>query len=196
MSDESPILSYINRFIPLTAAEADQFVSAFRKVRIKKRQFIVQPDFPVKHRYYITKGSLRAYVVSENGQEHTVSLAIEDWWITDYIGYILQQPATMFVVAFEDTEALELDYKKEQELKAANHKFETFFRIIAERGLVYHQKRLVSNLTETAEERYRRLMEKYPLLIQRIPQYALASFLGMSTEYLSKLRKKQSPRLS
>ena len=145
------ITSYIDKFVKLTEEEKELFSSCFKEVKIKKRQFIVQPNFIAKHRQYVLKGAFRAYVVADEGQEHTITFAIDDWWITDYNSYIFQQPATMFVVALEDSIILQLDYEKEQELKLQNHKFETFFRIMAERGLAAQQRRIISNLTQTAE---------------------------------------------
>jgi CRP-like cAMP-binding protein len=171
------IASYIDKFVKLTDEEKVIFCSCFNELKIKKRQFIVQPNFITKHRHYVLKGAFRAYVVADEGQEHTITFAIEDWWITDYNSYIFQQPATMFVVALEDSLILQIDFEKEQELKSKNHKFETFFRIIAERGLASQQRRIISNLTQTAEERYEYFSNKYPQIVQRVPQYALASYL-------------------
>lgn len=188
---ESPIISYFNKFVTLNLDEASEIEASFERVLVKKRQLIVQPSFTVSHRYYVASGAFRSYVVGESGQEHTISLAVDDWWITDYNSYIFQRPATLYVVAFEDSTVLRLSYKKEEELKNRNHKYETFFRIIAERGLAYHQRRLISNLTETAEERYRNFVDNYGIIVQRVPQYAVASFLGMTTEYFSRLRKRQ-----
>ena len=102
------------------------------------------------------------------------------------------QPATMFVIALEDSIILQLDYDKEQDLKKSNHKFETFFRSIAERGLAFQQRRIVSNLTQTAEKRYENFISQYPQIVKRVPQYALASYLGMTTEFLSRIRNKKS----
>ncbi|WP_207533371.1 Crp/Fnr family transcriptional regulator [Desertivirga arenae] len=191
MAEGSAIIDYIRRFVDINEEEASVFNTAFKKIFIKKRQFIVQPDFPVPNRYYVLQGAFRAYVVTEEGHDHTVSFAIDDWWITDYNAYLYQQKATMFVVALEDSMVLALDFTKEQELKIQNPKFETFFCRIAERGLAYQQRRVISNLTMTAEERYQDFLNRYPLFVQRVPQYALASFLGMSTEYLSRLRNKR-----
>ena len=190
------ITDYINKYVTLTEKEAEQFSDAFKEVKIKKRQFIVQPNFTAKHRHYVLKGALMAYVVSDDGQNHTVTFAIDDWWITDYNSYIFQQPATMFVIALEDTIILQIDYEKEQSLKKSNHKFETFFRIIAERGLASQQRRIISNLTLTAEERYENFINKYPQIVQRVPQYALASYLGMTTEFLSRIRNKKVAKKS
>jgi CRP-like cAMP-binding protein len=102
----------------------------------------------------------------------------------------------MFVVAIEDSTILQIDYEKEQELKQLNHKFESFFRIVAERGLASQQRRIISNLTQTAEERFENFASKYPQIVQRIPQYALASYLGMTTEFLSRIRNKRVAKKS
>jgi CRP-like cAMP-binding protein len=179
---------FFNRFIELSEADRIKIQDSFKEVKVKKRQFIVQPNFVATHRNYVVHGAFRSYVVADEGQEHTIAFAIDDWWITDYNSYIFQKPATMFVVALEDSIIMQIDFEKEKELKASDKKFETFFRIIAERGLAFYQRRLISNLTQTAEERYNEFELKYPLISQRVPQYALASFLGMTTEYLSKLR--------
>ncbi|MFM9839469.1 MAG: Crp/Fnr family transcriptional regulator [Cyclobacteriaceae bacterium] len=188
MSKYHPLEAYFSRFIELSEEDRIKIRDSFKEVKVKKRQFIVQPNFVATHRNYVIQGAFRSYVVADEGQEHTIAFAIDDWWITDYNSYIFQKPATMFVVALEDSTIMQIDFEKEKELKALNHKFETFFRIIAERGLAFYQRRLISNLTQTAEERYDEFELKYPLIAQRVPQYALASFLGMTTEYLSKLR--------
>lgn len=190
------IVEYIEQFVKLTGEEKKQIGSCFKEVKVKKRQFLVQPNFTTKHRNYVSKGAFRAYVVAEEGQDHTINFAIDDWWITDYNSYIFQQPATMFVVALEDSIILQIDYETEQELKKQNHKFETFFRIIAERGLAFQQRRIISHLIHTAEERYENYVSKYPQIVQRVPQYALASFLGMTTEFLSRIRNKRAIKKS
>lgn len=188
MEEYQPLINHIQKRVVLSEEEIHQFISEFKITKVKKRQFIIQPDFVAKYRTYIVKGALRAYVVSGLGQEHTISFAIEDWWISDYNSYIYQQPATMFVVALEDAVLLQLDFEAETRLKNANSKFETFFRITAERTAASFQRRIIMNLTSTAEERYEGFIKKYPSIVQRVPQYALASYLGMTTEFLSKIR--------
>lgn len=190
------IVEYIEQFVKLTDEEKQLIGASFKKVNIKKRQFIVQPNFTARHRNYVCQGAFRAYVVADEGQDHTINFAIDDWWITDYNSYIFQQPATMFVVALEDSTILQIDYETEQELKRKNHHFETFFRIIAERGLAFQQRRIISNLLLSAEERYENFSTKYPQIVQRVPQYALASYLGMTTEFLSRIRNKRVSKKS
>ena len=188
MEEYQSLIHHIQNRISLSEEEMHQFVSEFKITKIKKRQFIIQPDFVAKYRSYVVKGALRGYVVNDQGQEHTISFAIEDWWISDYNSYIYQQPATMFVVALEDAILLQIDFETETKLKNANPKFETFFRITAERTAAFFQRRIIMNLTSTAEERYDTFIENFPLIVKRVPQYVLASYLGMSTEFLSKIR--------
>lgn len=185
----------LNR-VKMLPEELDEFVAAFELKRIKKKQFIVQPGFTVKHRSYVAKGALRSYVIDHDGIEHTIQFAVEDWWISDINSYQYQKPATMFVVALEDSTVLQVSFEKEQWLKRRNHVYETFFRIGAERTAAFHQRRIISALTRSAEERYNDFLETYPSVAQRLPQYALASYLGMTTEFLSRIRNKKLAKKS
>jgi CRP-like cAMP-binding protein len=196
MEKTLPLIQYISKFIQLTDEEKVQFVSCFKEVKIKKKQFIVQPTFTNKHRSFVVNGAFRAYVVADDGQEHTLQFAIENWWVSDFNSYIYQHPATLFIVALEDSVLLQLDFEKEQELKKNNHKFETFFRIMAEKGLAFEHRRMAFNLTHSAEARYENFLLNFPHFIQRVPQYALASYLGMGTEFLSRLRNKKVQKKS
>lgn len=188
MTEYEFLIKHLQDRIELSDEEANQFVSNFKIKKIKKRQFIVQPDFVAQHRNYVVEGALRAYVVNDEGQEHTIAFAIEDWWISDYNSYIYQQPATMFVMALEDAVLLQIDFETESKLKMANPKFETFFRITAERTAAFFQRRIITNLTSSAEERYEKFINQFPLIANRVPQYVLASYLGMTTEFLSKIK--------
>jgi CRP-like cAMP-binding protein len=188
MTEYQSLIHHLQNRIQLSDEEVNHFVSEFKITKVKKRQFIVQPDFVAKYRNYVVKGALRAYVAFDDGQEHTIAFAIEDWWISDYNSYIYQKPATMFVVALEDTIILQIDFETETKLKNANPKFETFFRITAERTAAAFQRRIIMNLTSSAEERYINFVTEFPLVVKRVPQYTLASYLGMTTEFLSKIR--------
>lgn len=192
--NQQKIVSYIQQFVILSEEDQKAVIDRFKEVKIKKRQFIVQPDFVAKRRYFVIEGSLRGYVIGEEGQDHTIQLAIENWWISDYSSYMFQQPATMFVMALEDCTLLQISHDDESFLKASSHHLETFFRILAERTVAFMQRRLITNLTQSAEERYNNFLEKYALMAQRIPQYVIASYLGMTTEFLSKIRNKKVRR--
>lgn len=192
MDDYTKIKNYVARHIKLTEEEETYFVSLLRTTRVKKKQFIVQPEFTCKYRSYVLTGAMRAYLIDNKAQEHTVAFAIEDWWISDYNSYINQEPATLFVEALEDTILIQIDYNAEQLLMKTVPKFERFFRIITQRSFAFLQKRILSNLSKSAHERYEEFIEKYPSIANRVPQYALASYLGFSPEFLSKIRNKRT----
>ncbi|MGI4762489.1 MAG: Crp/Fnr family transcriptional regulator [Janthinobacterium lividum] len=164
-------------------------MAAFTLRKVKKRQFIVQPGAIANCRIYVVQGAFRAYVVDPAGAEHTIQFAIEDWWITDVNSYLFRTPAQLFIVALEDSTVFELEYATEQRLLIASRRFETLFRLQAERAAAYHQRRLISALTCTAEERYEEFRTTYPTVVQRLPQYVIASYLGMTKGFLSRIRK-------
>ncbi|MRX38965.1 cyclic nucleotide-binding domain-containing protein [Flavobacterium sp. LC2016-23] len=188
MKDLLPVIDYISRYVDLTDDEKNHLAGFLKITKVKKRQFIVQPGFVCQHKSYVVKGALRGYLVDNEGKEHTLSFAIEDWWISDYSSLIYQEPATLFVEALEDSILIQIAYEDEQRFLAEIPKLEKFERIITQRSLAFQQKRLLSNFTKTAEERYDEFMSKYAAIARRVPQYALASYLGFSTEYLSKIR--------
>ena len=190
------LIDYVKNFVSLTNDEAEQFVADFEEIKVKKRQFIVQPNFTNKHRAFVVKGAFRSYAVTNEGQEHTLQFAIENWWVSDFNSYLYQHPATLFIVALEDSTILQIEYNKEQALKKASHKFETFFRIMAEKGLAFEHRRILFNLTHDAEARYQNFLLNFPNFVHRVPQYALASYLGMTTEFLSRIRNRRTPRKS
>ncbi len=196
MNSQEKLLQYAEAFVRFTDVEKNHFISCFNEMTIRKKQFIVQPNFTARYRSFIVKGTFRAYVITNDGKECSIQFAVDNWWITDFNSYIYQNPATMFVVALEDSKVLNLDFEKEQELKKANHKFETLFRIMAEKGLAFEHRRIINNLTQTAEERYENFLLNFPLIAHRVPQYALASYLGMTTEFLSRIRNKRLPKKS
>lgn len=192
--DETKIILFLKQRVKVTDEEALQFASFFREKTLRKKQLIVQPGFVAQHRFYVTEGALRSFITNPLGDETTIALAAVDWWITDYNSYIYQQPATLFVEAVTKSTVLQLSFEDEAILKNMNPKFEMFFRIIAERGLAAQQRRLITNLTQSAEERYVTFAAAYPQFVNLIPQYIIASFLGMSTEFLSKIRNKKVSR--
>lgn len=191
MNEFAPVLQYIARYVDLTEEEINRLIPFLRITRVRKRQFIVQPGFVCKHKSYVVKGAFRGYLVDKEGKEHTLIFAIEDWWISDYSSLIYQEPATLFVEALEDSVLIQINHEDEQTFLREIPKLEKFERIITQRSLAFHQKRLLSNFTKTAEERYNEFMDRYAAIAKRVPQYALASYLGFSNEYLSKIRNRK-----
>lgn len=188
MDELNPVIAYISRFVELNEAETAHLLTFLTTKTVKKRQFIVQPGFVCRHKSYVLKGAFRTYLVDHDGKEHTLSFAIEDWWVSDYSSLIYQEPATLFVEALEDASLIQISFEDEQTFLREIPKLEKFERIITQHALAFQQKRLLSNFTMTAEQRYDEFMEKYPDIAGRVPQYALASYLGFSSEYLSKIR--------
>lgn len=183
-----PFIKNIKKKIELSPENLEHLVSKFKMVRVSKKQLVIQPGFVAQHRIYVLKGAFRSYVIDENGNEVTIQFAIDDWWISDYNSYIYQTPATQFVAALEDSIILKIEHEDELELKASSHQLETLFRMMAEKSAAFYARRIVSNLTQNAEERYTDFLEKYPKVVQRLPVYALASYLNMTREFLSKIR--------
>jgi len=188
MEDLAPFIENINQKVALHHDELDALLSGLKVKKVKKKQFIVQPGFTNEHRTYVLQGAFRGYVIDVDGNEHTTQFAIEDWWISDYNSYIYQIPATMFIVALEDSTILQIDSQTEKRLKASSYNFEKLFRMMAEKSAAFYARRIIAGLTQNAEQRYTEFLEKFPKVAQRLPQYVLASYLNMTTEYLSKIR--------
>lgn len=194
MNEFELIIKNVSRFIDLTEEEVAVFTSHLRIIKVKKKQFIVQPEFVCQYRTYVVKGALQAYLVGNDGQEHTIALAMDDWWISDATSYIYQEPATLFVEALEASTLIQISYTNEQALMEQVPKFERFFRIHAQRGGAGVQKRMLWSLSKTAEERYEELARMYPGFLQRFPQYVIASYLGMTTQFLSRIRNQKTKK--
>ncbi|AZQ43497.1 Crp/Fnr family transcriptional regulator [Nonlabens ponticola] len=190
MQDYQNILNNIKRYVDLDERDEREFTGLLRTTRVKKRQFIVQPNFVCHHQTYVKKGALRSYFISDAGMEHTIQFAVEDWFISDFNSYVNQEPASLFVEALEDCIVHQISYEDTEQLCASNHKFERFFRLVAQKSFAYSQRRVLSNLNNTAQERYLEFLKLYPNIVQRVPQYMLASYLGMTAEFLSKIRKR------
>lgn len=188
MEDLSPFLENIKRKISLSPENIALLTTAFQVVKIKRKQMIIQPGFVARYRIYVLKGAFHSYVIDDKGNQHTIQFAIDDWWLSDYNSYVHQTPATQFVEALENSIVLQIDHQAEQQLKDTNWELATLFRLMAEHSAAYLARRIVSNLTQSAEERYIDFVARYPKVVQRLPQYALASYLNMTREFLSKIR--------
>jgi CRP-like cAMP-binding protein len=133
-------------------------------------------------------GCARTFYPDEKGHEHVVMLAIENWWTADLGSFITQTPADYNVQCLESTDVLQFSHDDLDQLYRDVPKMERFFRLIVQNAYVAAQKRIVHNLSLPAKERYLRFREKYPSIEQRVPQYMIASYLGMTKEFLSKIR--------
>jgi len=187
--DLSPFIKHVNNKIRLSPDNMERLLAAFRVRKIKRKQFVVRPGAIARYRIYVLKGAFRSYVIDEKGNDHTIQFAIEDWWMSDYNSYIHQVPATQFVEALEHSVILQIDHEAEEKLKTSNYQLATLFRLMAERSAAYLARRVVSDLTRNAKERYQEFIAKYPEAAERLPQHAIASYLNMSREFLNKIRR-------
>ena len=189
MSDLA-IIKHIERFVSLSEEEKAAFSEIVEERRVKRKSFIVQPGFVCKHQTHIVSGALRSYFITPEGNEHTIAIAIDDWWISDFYSYTSQTPASLYVEVLEDSTIQQIGYENVERICNEYPRFERFFRLVAQKAFAFSQRRALSNIGKTAEERYLEYAKMYPQIIQRIPQYIIASYLGMSPEFLSKIRKK------
>jgi len=192
--DVDLLIQSLEKHVSLTEKERGLIVGAVRERKVKKNQFLVHEGVVQRCTNFLNKGSMRTYFIDGTGQEHIVQFAIEGWWISDLQSFIMQVPATFHVQAIEDCEILELPYENLQSLYDAVPKMDRYFRIITQRAFVSFQQRIVQNISMSAEERYLAFREKYPKIELRIPQRLIASYLGISAEFLSKIKSRLSKR--
>ncbi len=185
----SLILQNISRYITLSEAEERYFISLLKPKQLRKKQYIVQAGDHNRYECFVNKGCLRAYSVDDKGLEHIVQFAIEDWWIGDMYSFVSGAPAIYNVDALEDAELLLIDRDNMEMLYREVPKFERFFRIIIQNSFISMQQRIIENMSVPAQERYQHFCEKYPQLEQRLPQHQVASYLGITPESLSRIRR-------
>lgn len=190
------ILAHVGQFVSLEPAEADYFTSLLRYRLLRKRQYLVQAGDVCKFDSFVVKGCLRTYSVDERGAEHVVQFAVESWWTGDLYSFLSGSPAAYNTDALEDSELLQIDQASLDELYERVPKFERFFRILSQRAFVAAEQRVIATISQTAEERYRHFIERYPGLDQRVPQHLIASYLGFTPEFLSRIRKQMATRKS
>lgn len=178
------------RHIALDAADEPVIAALLTQRSFKKGELIDQEGAVNRYTNFITRGSIRVYYIDLNGQEHVIQLGIQGWWIGDYPSFISQQPGLLYTEALQPTEALAFSYENQQKLYEQVPKMERFFRLLTQRAYVAFQLRMLRNLSLDAEARYLAFQKAYPELDLLIPQKHVASYLGMSAEFLSKIKKR------
>ena len=184
------ILAHVARFVSLTADEKKFFCSLLTLKKVRKRQFVLQAGDVAQYDFFVTKGCLRAYYIDESGAERIVQFALEGWWIGDMASFTGGTPALFTIDALEDSEIFLIDRRGWDLLFERIPKFERFFRLLLQNAFVAFQRRILSHLAGSAEERYTELIRRYPGFAKRIPLRHIASYLGVTPEFLSRMRKK------
>lgn len=183
------ILKNISRYIQLTTEEKDYFVSLIKERKVRRKQYLLQEGDICHHENFVIKGCLRTYYIDQKGQEHIVQFAVEDWWIGDMYSFLTQKPSKYNIDALEDSIVLSIEKKSMDELYVKVPKFEKFYRHLLQNAFIALQERIASNISETGEERYRQFQLKYSKIEERVPQRMIASFLGLTPESLSRIRR-------
>ena len=182
------ILSNISKHISLDQAEISWFISIIKQQLVSKKDFILREGQTCKNISFVHSGILRAYYLDREGKESTIMFAMEDWWITDMFCFINQLPAMLNITAVENSCIFQLQKSDLDYLYFKVPKFERFFRIITQNAYIREQLRVIQNLTLPAEERYNNFLAKYPQIAKNVTQKQIASYLGITPEFLSTIR--------
>ncbi|RYZ56234.1 MAG: Crp/Fnr family transcriptional regulator [Chitinophagaceae bacterium] len=175
--------------IALTEEEFAYCKTLFQPRKLRRKQYLLQEGDVCRYQAFVEKGMLRSFTISEKGTEHILQFASEDWWIADLSSYLTDEPSRFNIEAMEACEVLLLDRPSWDTLLQRMPRFEHYFRVLIQNNLIATQKRLLQSLSETAEEKYNRFLHTYPACMQRVPQHMIASYIGVSRETLSRLRK-------
>lgn len=186
----SNLLAAINKVIPLTEEETSAFQSLLLPMKIRQGEMIEKPGEVTKYFIHVASGCLMTYYTDKDDTDHVIQFAQAGWWTGDTASLAKQIPSIYSTRALADTDLFLLPKSGMDDLLEKHLKFEKYFRILFQNSLVTHQNRLIQNLSATAEERYQAFVKKYPSLEQYVPQKYIASYLGITPEFLSKIRRK------
>jgi len=182
------IFANISKHILLTEVEKNYFHSKLHFRKLKKKEIYIQENQVCESAAFVLSGCLRSYTIDDNGFEHILQFAPPDWWITDMFSFNSQKPGTIYIDAIEVSEIILLSRADQLDIFEKIPGFERYFRILTENSLVSYRKRVIDGLSLTAIERYHDFCKRYPTLIERLPQKQIASYIGVTSEFLSKIR--------
>jgi CRP-like cAMP-binding protein len=189
-SSTEPLLEYFDKFFPLEEKEKELIRAKFHSRLFRKRQFVLQEGDVCTQFNFVVRGCLRTYKIDEKGNTHILQFATENYWINDLGSFHGVKPSALNIDALEDTVVLQITRDNLVSLYKEAPKFDRIFRVLVENAFVRLQERLMQNISSTAEERYQSFLELYPHLINRISQVQIAAFIGVTPEFLSRLRNK------
>jgi len=184
------LLKNISQYINLSEEDFKQFVKPFEYKKFKKKEVVLKEGDCCLFEGFVLNGCFKIYYLNEKGFEQTLYFAVEGWWITDIDSLINNVPSILNIEALEDSEVLMIAKKDKEYLYETMPQIEKLFRIMNQKSSVALQRRILSLTGKTADKRYLEFLEKYPGLEQKLTQQQVASYLGITHEFLSKIRKK------
>ncbi|WP_026967859.1 Crp/Fnr family transcriptional regulator [Algoriphagus terrigena] len=185
------LIYYIQRWVELNEAEESLILDAFEPIAVKKKKDLLVPGDVCRYVYFIASGAVRSYHVDEKGVEHIFQLSLENSWISDLESFFSQKPSNYYIESIEPSTLLRISYERLETLYAEVPKLERYFRILFQRAYLNALQRLNSTMWDTAEERYNDMIKENCSILQRVPQTYIASYLGITPESLSRIRKKK-----
>jgi len=184
------IKTYINRYISFSNKETDSFFKHIAIDSISKKEILLETNQVCKHHYFLIDGILRAHYINEKGTDKIIQFAIENWWITNLESYVRETPSNFTIDALEKSTILSISKVNLEKAFVENPKLERLFRIIAENTLVAIQRKNEFYMKLSSKERFLTLQRDIPDFLQRVPMYMIASYLDITPEYLSEIRKR------
>lgn len=188
------LFNFFKQILPLNKEEKDELRATVRQRTIRKRQFILQEEDVCKHYTFVVSGCFRMFSVDTKGVEHNIQFAAENDWISDIGSFFSDKPSKLFIEAIEPSVILQIEKRDLLKLYTVSLRFNRNFRVIIENKYVELQNRVLQNISSTAEERYTAFIEQYPHISNRLPSTQVASYLGVTPEFLSKVRKTLSAK--
>ncbi|KUG09340.1 Crp/Fnr family transcriptional regulator [Solirubrum puertoriconensis] len=182
------LLAHIARYVSLSEAEAELLPQYLKPLTLARKEHLLLQGQVCTANYFVVQGCLRTYFLTEKGAEQTVQFAIERWWLTDYASLDAHAPSEFFIQAVEPTQVLVLEQRVQEELFAQLPQLERYFRLVLQRATAAALFRVKVLFGQTGAARYQHFSTAFPEFVQRVPQYMLASYLGFTPEFLSKIR--------
>jgi len=184
-----PLIAFFDSYVRLDAEEKDELYQRVKERTLKRREFLLQEGQVCRYYGFVVSGCLRTYAVDNAGKEHNLQFAAENEWAVDISSFYSGKPGKLFIEAMEPSQLLLIEKTDVIEFYRRYAKFVRYFKVIFENKFVEMQNRVLQNISSTAEERYMAFLEQYPGLSNRIPSVHIASYLGVTPEFLSKVRK-------
>ncbi|MBA4851329.1 Crp/Fnr family transcriptional regulator [Emticicia sp. BO119] len=183
------LINHFQKYIPLNEAEIQLLEGRVKERKIKRKQMILQEGFVCKHYSFVVSGCFKMYGIDDKGYEHNIQFAAENDWIADIGSFHSQKPSKLFIEAIEPAEVIQIERQDLYFLYINIPKLDRIFKVIIENKFVELQNRVLQTFSSTAEQRYLSFLEQYPNLANRLPNTQIASYLGITPEFLSKVRK-------